>query len=72
MSSAGRCCASPVIVSRGGTISQTGDSGGAFYAKDSSGGIWILGGIIGGNPTTDYVEPWTVVASALGVSLVTG
>ncbi len=65
-------CASPVIVYTGGTISEHGDSGGAFYYKDTSGGIWICGQIIGGTTTTDYVQPWSVVASALGVSLVTG
>jgi hypothetical protein len=64
-------CKSPVIAYTGGTIQQGGDSGGAFYAKDSS-GAWIRGHVIAGNSTTGYVEPWTVVASSLGVSIVTG
>jgi hypothetical protein len=50
--------------STGDTITQGGDSGGTFYAKDSS-GAWIRGHVIAGNSTTGYVEPWTVVAPTL-------
>jgi len=65
-------CKSPVISYTGGVVQQGGDSGGAFYAKDSSGGIWIRGHVIAGNSTTGFVEPWTQVASTYGVSIVTG
>jgi hypothetical protein len=65
-------CKSPVIAYTGGLVQQGGDSGGAFYAKDSNGGIWIRGHVIAGNSTTGYVEPWTQVASTYGVSIVTG
>ncbi|MFL6101576.1 MAG: hypothetical protein ACJ71T_16640 [Actinomycetales bacterium] len=65
-------CKSPVIAYTGGVVQQGGDSGGAFYAKDSNGGIWIRGHVIAGNSTTGYVEPWTQVASTYGVSIVTG
>jgi hypothetical protein len=64
-------CKSPVIVYTGGTIQQGGDSGGTFYAKDNS-GAWIRGHVIASNTTTGYVQPWTVVAPTLGVSIVTG
>jgi hypothetical protein len=63
-------CKSPVIAYTGGTIQQGGDSGGAFYAKNAS-GAFIRGHVIAGNSTTGYVEPWTVVTSSLGVSIVT-
>lgn len=65
-------CKSPVIAYTGGVVQQGGDSGGAFYAKDANGGIWIRGHVIAGNSTTGYVEPWTQVASTYGVSIVTG
>ncbi|WP_230211109.1 S1 family peptidase [Streptomyces kaniharaensis] len=64
-------CKSPVIVYTGGVIQQGGDSGGTFYAKNAS-GAWIRGHVIASNSTTGYVEPWTVVAPTLGVSIVTG
>lgn len=64
-------CKSPVISYTGGTLQQGGDSGGTFYAKDSR-GAFIRGNVIAGNSTTGYIEPWTVVASTLGVSIVTG
>lgn len=65
-------CKSPVIAYTGGVVQQGGDSGGAFYAKDSNGGIWIRGHVIAGNATTGFVEPWTQVAATYGVSIVTG
>jgi hypothetical protein len=67
-------CVSPVIVYTGGIITQGGDSGGAFYAKDSSGGIHIRGEAIASNSARNegFVEPWTVEASALGLRIVTG
>ncbi|MER6912568.1 hypothetical protein ABT354_12935 [Streptomyces sp. NPDC000594] len=64
-------CKSPVISYTGGNISQGGDSGGSFYAKDAS-GAWIRGHVIAGSTTTGFVQPWTVVASTLGVNIVTG
>ncbi len=65
-------CKSPVIVFTGGTLSAGGDSGGPFYAKDSS-GAWIRGHVIAGNSVdTSYAQPWTVISAALGVSIVTG
>ncbi len=65
-------CKSPVIAYTGGTLSAPGDSGGAFYAKDSSGGVWIRGHVIAGSSSTAYAETWNKVASRYGVSIVTG
>lgn len=65
-------CKSPVIAYTGGVIQQGGDSGGAFYAKDSNGGIWIRGHVIASSSTTGYVERWDKVASRYAVSIVTG
>lgn len=64
-------CKFPVIAYTGGVIQQNGDSGGAFYAKDAS-GAWIRGHVIAGTSRTGYIEPYTVVAATLGVSIVTG
>ncbi|GAA1801744.1 hypothetical protein GCM10009682_24560 [Luedemannella flava] len=64
-------CKSPVIVYTGGTsVGSNGDSGGAFYAKDAS-GAWIRGHFIAFGGGTGYAQPWTVVSSSLGVSIVT-
>jgi hypothetical protein len=65
-------CKAPVIAYTGGVVQQPGDSGGAFYAKDSSGGAWIRGHVIAGDGVTGYVEPWTQVVARYGVSIVTG
>jgi hypothetical protein len=65
-------CKSPVIAFTGGTMIQGGDSGGAFYAIDSSGKAWIRGNVIATNGTTGWAQPWTTVASQYGVSIVTG
>jgi hypothetical protein len=64
-------CKSPVIVFTGGTMIQPGDSGGTFYAADSS-GAWIRGNTIASGGDTGYAQPWTVIASELGLSIVTG
>jgi hypothetical protein len=64
-------CKSPVIVYTGGTIQQGGDSGGTFYAKDSS-SIWVRGHVIASDSTTGYVEPFTQVQSRYGISIVNG
>lgn len=64
-------CKSPVIAFRGGVLSQGGDSGSPFYAKDAS-GAWIRGHVIAGDGTTSYAETWTKVAARYGVSIVTG
>jgi hypothetical protein len=64
-------CKSPVIAFTGGTMIQGGDSGGTFYAKDSS-GAWIRGNVIATDGTTGWAEPWTVISPTLGVSIVTG
>jgi hypothetical protein len=64
-------CKSPVIAFTGGTMIQGGDSGGTFYAKDSS-GAWIRGNVIASDGTTGWAEPWTVISPTLGVSIVTG
>jgi hypothetical protein len=64
-------CKSPVIVFTGGTMIQPGDSGGTFYAMDSS-GAWIRGNTIASDGTTGYAEPWTTIAAELGLSIVTG
>ncbi|MEV7677925.1 hypothetical protein AB0O64_05095 [Streptomyces sp. NPDC088341] len=64
-------CKSPVIAYTGGTLQQGGDSGGAFYVKDNA-GAYIRGHVIAGSSTTGYIEPWTVVAAMLGVTIVTG
>lgn len=65
-------CKSPVIAYTGGVVQQGGDSGGAFYAKDSSGGAWIRGHVIAGNSITGFVEPFTQVTARFAVSIVTG
>jgi hypothetical protein len=65
-------CKSPVIEFTGGTMIQGGDSGGAFYALDGSGGAWIRGNVIATNGTTGWAQPYTTVASEYGVSIVTG
>ncbi|NHC46997.1 chymotrypsin family serine protease [Motilibacter aurantiacus] len=64
-------CKSPVIAYVGGVIQQGGDSGGAFYAKDSR-GAFIRGHVIASSSTTGYVERWDKVQSRYGVSIVTG
>ncbi|TDC01574.1 hypothetical protein E1091_02575 [Micromonospora fluostatini] len=64
-------CKSPVIAFTGGTLSAGGDSGGSFYAKDAS-GAWIRGNVIAGGGGTAYAQPWTVLSSHLGVSIVLG
>jgi len=64
-------CKSPVIAYTGGVVQQGGDSGGSFYAKNSS-GAFIRGHVIAGNSSTGYVEPYTEVARRYGVSVVTG
>jgi hypothetical protein len=65
-------CKSPVIAFTGGNMIQPGDSGGAFYAKDGSGGVWIRGNVIASDGVTGWAEPWTVISPTLGVSIVTG
>ena len=65
-------CKSPVIVFTGGNMFQAGDSGGTFYARDSNGGVWIRGNTIASGGGTGYAEPWTTIAPALGLSIVTG
>lgn len=64
-------CKSPVIVYTGGTIQQGGDSGGAFYSKNST-GVYIRGHVIASNSTTGYVQPWAQVANRYAVTIVTG
>lgn len=64
-------CKSPVIAFNGGVLSQGGDSGSPFYAKDSR-GAFIRGHVIAGNGSTSYAETWNKVASRYGVSIVTG
>ena len=55
-------CKTNVIAFRGGVLSQGGDSGSPFYAKDSR-GAWIRGHVIAGNGTTSYAETWNKVAA---------
>ena len=64
-------CKTPVIAFTGGVLSQGGDSGSPFYAKDSR-GAWIRGHVIAGNGSTSYAETWNKVATRYGVSIVTG
>ena len=64
-------CKSPVIVFTGGNMIQPGDSGGTFYAADST-GAWIRGNTIASGGGTGYAEPWTTIAPALGLTIVTG
>jgi hypothetical protein len=64
-------CKSPVIAFTGGVLSQGGDSGSPFYAKDSR-GAFIRGHVIAGNGSTSYAETWNKVAARYGVSIVTG
>lgn len=65
-------CKSPVIVFNGGVQPAGGDSGGAFYAKDSAGGVWIRGHILAGDGTTSYAEPWLELQAEYGVGIVLG
>ncbi len=65
-------CKFPVIAYTGGVVQQPGDSGGAFYAKDSNGGVWIRGHVIAGNSTTGYVEPYTQITARWAVTAVMG
>ena len=64
-------CKTNVIAFRGGVLSQGGDSGSPFYAKDAR-GAWIRGHVIAGNGTTSYAETWNKVTARYGVSIVTG
>jgi hypothetical protein len=64
-------CKSPVIAFTGGVLSQGGDSGSPFYAKNSL-GAWIRGHVIAGNGSTSYAETWNKVTARYGVSIVTG
>lgn len=64
-------CKSPVIVWSGGTIIQPGDSGGTFYATDGA-SAWIRGNNIASGGGTAYSMPWTTIAPALGLTIVTG
>lgn len=65
-------CKQPVIAFTGGTMIQGGDSGGAFYAIDGAGKVWIRGNVIATNGSTGWAQPYTTVASQYGVSIVTG
>src|SRR4051794_5639164 len=65
-------CKSPVIQFHGGNMIQGGDSGGAFYAIDSSGRAWIRGNVIASDGTTGWATPYTQVAAQYGISIVTG
>ncbi len=64
-------CKTNVIAFTGGNLSQGGDSGSPFYAKDSR-GAWIRGHVIAGNGSTSYAETWNKVTARYGVSIVTG
>ena len=64
-------CKSPVIVWSGGTIIQPGDSGGTFYSTDGT-SAWIRGNNIASGGGMAYSEPWTTIAPALGLTIVTG
>lgn len=64
-------CKSPVIVFTGGNMIQGGDSGGTFYAADSS-GAWIRGNTIASGGGTGYAQPWTTIANELNLTIVTG
>ncbi|MGL5810343.1 MAG: hypothetical protein ACRCYQ_10390 [Nocardioides sp.] len=67
----GSGCKTNVIQFTGGVMIQGGDSGGTFYAKDASNGVWIRGHVIATNGVTGWAETWTKVASTYGVSIVT-
>lgn len=64
-------CKSPVIVWSGGNVIQPGDSGGTFYSTDGT-SAWIRGNTIASGGGTAYTEPWTTIAPALGLTIVTG
>ncbi len=65
-------CKSPVIVFTGGVLPQGGDSGSPFYAKGADGRAWIRGNVIAVGSSAAYAQPWTVIQSTYGVSIVTG
>jgi hypothetical protein len=66
-------CKSPVVSFTGGTMIQGGDSGGTFYVNSGDNtGAYVRGHVIATDGTTGYAELWSVVASTLGVSVVTG
>ena len=50
---------------------QPGDSGGTFYSTDGT-SAWIRGNTIASGGGTAYTEPWTSIAPALGLTIVTG
>ena len=64
-------CKSPVIVFTGGNMIQPGDSGGTFYSTDGT-SAWIRGNTIASGGGTGYAMPWTTIAPALGLTIVTG
>jgi hypothetical protein len=65
-------CKFPLIRFTGGAMPQGGDAGSPFYAKDSAGGAWIRGHVIGGSSTVGYAETYNKVAARYGVTVVTG
>jgi hypothetical protein len=64
-------CKSPLIVWSGGQLMQPGDSGGTFYSTDGT-SAWIRGTTIESGGGFAYSEPWTTIAPALGLTIVTG
>lgn len=60
-------CKWPVIEYTGGP-SQPGDSGGSFYLPSGS-SAFARGGVIAGNGTQSYAEPWSRISSSMGVSI---
>lgn len=64
-------CMFPTTVFTGGNLPQRGDSGGAFYGMDNYGNAWIRGNVIAGGGPFAYAEPWSMISSTMGVSIVT-
>ena len=64
-------CKAPVIVFSGGTMIQPGDSGGTFYSTDGT-SAWIRGNTIASGGGMGFAMPWTTIAPALGLTIVTG
>jgi hypothetical protein len=61
-------CDWPMIAYVGGP-GRPGDSGGSFYLSGAPGQVFARGSVIAGDGTTTYAERWSLMSSAMGVSI---